>query len=92
MEWLKDWIVWVWRYIQGQLVTLVENVFQFVKDNMPVGWDGFDFYKELGWYYHVINSWVPLTEVIGLWGILQTLKITMVVWRIIKTFTPCLAT
>jgi hypothetical protein len=70
MEWLKDWFWWVFDTITGFFVDVCDAIMGFVVSALPDAWTGAGttIGGAFGAYWTIANTWLPLSEVIGLYA------------------------
>ena len=88
MDWLKDWIVWAFNWTQETLWEIGNAVVQPVIDALEDFSNTGDSHQYFGDYWQGVDYWVPLTESIGLYSSLLTLRLTVITVRWILKLIP----
>lgn len=86
MDFLKDWVVWIFSWIR-------DACFEFISVGLSLVFDAFpeiDYVNliVLTRWYSMIDGWLPLSEFLVLWSLHVTFMAALISLRWFIKFTP----
>lgn len=81
MEFLKDWIFWAWEFIASIFFLIGDTIVGTLLEIMPLknfansNWIGISFVG----FKSIVEAWVPLTEALGVYAVLLTFQLALIV-------------
>jgi len=87
MEWLKEWMLWVFFKLQSLAYEAGDQAIGALLDALPEN-EGEGPGSTFGDYFSLVDGWFPLTEAIGLYGSLITFRVSLIAVKWMLKFIP----
>lgn len=87
MEFLKEWVVWIFSYLADVTYALGQGVLALVIGSLPSN-SAPDWQDSFQGYFETLDAWMPATEAIAIFATYVTFSITLITARWIIKFIP----